>query len=119
LTEVPEDSERASRLRDLVRLTVSVDQAISSLADFPAFDVGEVLDLTRADVRIVLNRYLDGSLSAGDLQEWADAVEVREDLGREAGYEEVLGTVIFQLANPILDGEITSDRVQAWLRPLV
>ncbi|WP_033287534.1 hypothetical protein [Amycolatopsis jejuensis] len=107
--------EREQRLRDLVQVRVSLQEAVSALAGFSPFDGEEVLDLTRADARLVLNRYLDGSLSADDLHEWADAIEVREDLGREEGCEEVLGTLLYQLANPVLEGEITPERVRAWL----
>jgi hypothetical protein len=63
-------------------------------------------------------RMPEGSISAADVEDWANAVEGREDVGREAGYESLLNDAIFELANPMLHEPLTrehKDRLSARL----
>lgn len=107
--------DRRECLRDLVELRVSIPQAQASLARFPFDSDEELHDLTRTDALRALNRYLDGSLSSDDLRQWADTLEVRDDLGREQDFEEALTEFLFQLATPDLAGELTPDRAADWI----
>lgn len=59
----------------------------------------------------VLVRFNSGDLSAGDLERWADLIEVREDLFFEKPFEALIGEIVYELANPILTGGL--DRARA------
>jgi hypothetical protein len=71
--------------------------------------------LTRADVLRILSGFLAENLSAKDVEEWADALEAREDVAEEPGYDELLKELIFELANPLLTEPITHDRAKRWI----
>jgi hypothetical protein len=107
--------DRRSCLRDLVELRVPLARARASLARFPFDSDDELLALNRIDAVRVLTRYLDGSLPSDDLRDWADALEARDDLGREQGVDDALTEFLFQLATPDLAGELTPDRAAAWI----
>ena len=72
----------------------------------------------RADALRVLRGYTNGTLSSEDVQRWAEALEGREDLGREAGFEEPLTEFLFEIATPELAGPLTPELAQHWMTTL-
>lgn len=60
--------------------------------------------VTASDVSRVLGQFLDDQLGYIDVELWADAIEVREDLNFES---ELVREVVFALANPALEGELS------------
>ncbi len=73
-------------------------------------EVTEVI-LTRVHLRHILSLYLADRVSAVQLESWANAIEGREDIGFEAGYEDRLNEAIHQLANPLLTSPITVETI--------
>jgi hypothetical protein len=57
---------------------------------------------------------LEGELTTADAEQWANAVEGRDDIGFEQGYEELLRTFVFEVANPVLAEPITENYARAW-----
>ena len=57
----------------------------------------------------VLNRYVSGNLSSEEIENWANLIECREDMDFDKEERVTLEKIIYQLANPVLEGEITSD----------
>lgn len=55
---------------------------------------------------------LDGRFSASELEEWADAVEARDDIDFET--REVID-LIAEISTPELDGSLTAQRCQELL----
>jgi hypothetical protein len=91
---------------------------LRDLASF-GWDLEERLAiLAREDVSRILSGFLTHDISAKDVEEWANALEIREDVGLEHGYGELLKEVIFELANPLLTEPITHDRVKRWIELL-
>jgi hypothetical protein len=66
--------------------------------------------LTREHARHLLDRFLSDQLSATECQQWAEALEAREDVGFEAAYEDQLKRLVFELANPELAEPLTPRR---------
>jgi hypothetical protein len=115
---VSEAWQRRDVLIDLVELRSSVAAAIAAVRELPWDSDVEVVLLARANVEMLLHRYLRGELSADDLEAWANAVESREDIGSERGYEEMLRAFVFETANPLLAEPISGSYACRWLERL-
>jgi len=68
------------------------------------WDSPPLVVLRREHVVSVLQRFLAGEFQAGFVREWADLVEVREDIGYEEGHGEALRDALFTLATPETQG---------------
>lgn len=99
----PED--RIRLLQDLVRCSSPATVTAEALSRFPWDVEGPLVVLTRRHCVSVLDRLLRGELSAGEVEAWADALEVREDVEFEAG---LVGEIVYRLANPALEGPLTA-----------
>lgn len=67
-------------------------------------------------VQFALHKYLDKKCSAKDLEEWADLIEVREDIECSA---DILKEFLFQTSTPEINFKITEDYAEKWLKRLV
>ena len=74
-----------------------------------------LIRLSADHVRLVLMRFLKGELSADAVEEWANLIECREDIGFESEFEDVLKDVTFELANPGLVHPIDRAFIEGWL----
>jgi hypothetical protein len=74
-----------------------------------------LIRLSADHVRLVLARFLKGELSAAAVEEWANLIECREDIGFEPEFEAVLKDLIFELANPGLVHPIDRAFIEGWL----
>jgi hypothetical protein len=109
---------RRDVLVDLIELRLSPSAAIAAVKQLSWDSDAEVARLTRVNAVAMLQRYLRGELSAADFEGWADAVESREDVGEEPGYEESLRAFVFETANPLLAEPISDSYVRRWLERL-
>ncbi|HKZ60614.1 MAG TPA: hypothetical protein VJ547_12335 [Candidatus Thermoplasmatota archaeon] len=100
-------------LQDLVELGGPLLRLLGDLAKY-GWDADEPLFEVRPEhVGAVLKRYCDGTLSETDVEDWANALEVRDDLAFNPR-----GTVrelTFELANPTLQGKLTKQRAAAMM----
>ena len=111
-------TQRTEALRDLINIRVPVEQAEAALADF-GWDSDDDLDvLTRADVIQILQRYQAGELPATDCRRWAEALEGRDDLGFEDGWEDTLKELLLEIATPELTEPLTPEFAHGWERRL-
>ena len=104
---------REQAVADLVRLRRPLDEAIAGLRRFPWDSDEELVELEPADLRRVLDRYLAGDLSAEQLEDWANAVEGRDDIGFRP--RDVID-LIAELANPTLFRPLTQETVRDLVR---
>ncbi len=86
----------------LLLFSYPIEQLVAELKKYPWDADKEIVTLTRLHLTSVVDRYLLGELTELDLDLWSNAIESREDIGFENGYEEVLREAIHQLANPLL-----------------
>lgn len=100
-------------LRDLVAFNKPTSVLSDSLSKFDWDHEGQPLIVTASEIREVLKRFLEGEHSAQALEDWANLIECREDLEFENKWCEEIANVIYCLANPVLEGEITVDLCKA------
>ena len=93
---------RVESLQSLLKLNQPLSQILPSLSTFGWDSDRELVTLERQHVITVLRRYLSGELSESCVEDWANAIEGREDVGAESGFENLLSEVIYRLANPLL-----------------
>lgn len=110
--------DRAEALRDLVQLRTPVRTAADRLKSFPWDSDVHVVVLTRADARRLLDSYVRGELTASAVEAWANAVEGRDDIGFELGFEGLLKQFLFDLATPELATPLTHGTATDWLSRL-
>jgi hypothetical protein len=103
---------REALLTHLIEATIPSQIAEEKLKQFGwDADAAKAL-LTRVNIRHVLSLYLEGKMTSAQLESWANAIECRDDIGFEAGYENVLSEAIHQLANPLLTMAITAENIR-------
>jgi hypothetical protein len=64
--------------------------------------------ISEKDFLTVIKNCLNGELAFEDIERWADAIESREDLNFE---NEDMQEIIFELANPEINGKINRARL--------
>lgn len=105
-------------LRDLVTFNKPASVLSDSLSKFDWDYEGTPLIVMASQIREVLKRFLAGEYSAKELEGWANLIECREDLEFEEKKNGEIANVIYCLANPVLEGEITADSCKAHIASL-
>jgi hypothetical protein len=97
---------RAVLLRQLIEYRLPVEATIAELSTYGWDSEEPHVRLEAKDIEGVLRRYLNEELSSAQVTDWADLIECREDM--DSGQSEsTLSGLIFQLANPNLNVEVT------------
>ncbi|MGK7946046.1 MAG: hypothetical protein AB4058_16410 [Microcystaceae cyanobacterium] len=109
---------RHQLLNTLLKFEQPLSDTLNSLNNF-SWDSEEVLvSLNKEHLINILQRYLQGELSLTDVENWANAIEGREDIEYEENYEEILEEILFVLANPLLSKPLSSHSAQDYLNQL-
>ena len=106
------EQERRETLDGLIRGDLPVAEARSRLARFPWDSDIELVTLTRRDLVRILDRYLSGEVDEGDVEQWAEAIEGRDDVGYETSVADWLRKIVFDLANPDLTAPLRPARAE-------
>ncbi|EAZ90215.1 hypothetical protein [Crocosphaera chwakensis] len=84
-----------------------------------SWDSEEVLiKLKKEHILHVLQRYLQGQLSITDVENWANAIEGREDIESEENAQGIIDEILFDLANPLLSQPLSPESAQDYLTQL-
>jgi len=110
--------KRTKLLTSLVALNGCLKETCSELSRLGWDSSHDLVLLTKNHALSALRRFLDGSLSASEVEEWANAIEGREDIGFEGQNEDMLQELIYELANPILTRPLTSSSAAEWIARL-
>ncbi|HEX2210578.1 MAG TPA: hypothetical protein VHG93_23055 [Longimicrobium sp.] len=110
--------DRRSLLMSLLRGERPTAELRRELARHPWDCESPLVTLEATHVRGMTQRFVDGLISARDLEDWADALELREDIDMEAGKEDLLRETIQRLANPELYDPLTRDHAADILREM-
>lgn len=104
----------------LVEELLSFGRPVSDvLADLVAYgwDSDEpIAELKPSHLRNTLSLFMGAKLSAAQVEEWANAIECREDIEYEASSPQ--GEAVFELANPELTAPLDPARAEWLLRGL-
>ncbi|WP_050726935.1 hypothetical protein [Vulgatibacter incomptus] len=112
------EGERQRVLRSLLELDGPLGEVLYVLAALPWDCDEEVVTLLPRHVVRTLERFSIGSLSAGEVERWADSIEGRDDIGLDAECRDTLKEVVFFLANPVLEGVLTNEGARRWIERL-
>lgn len=99
--------DRREALRRLITVQEPVADASRRLRTFPWDSDTELVVLTRRDLLHILDLYLRRDLDESEMEQWAEALECRDDVGYEIQAEANLKKIIFELANPALQCQET------------
>jgi hypothetical protein len=99
--------DRRALLAALVRYELPVEPVLNQLASVPWDSTRELVRIGVPDIVAILDRLIKGELSAEQVTDWADLVEVRDDVGMDRRHEDALQEIVFRLANPNLRDAIT------------
>lgn len=107
--------DRSELVRLLVLGRFPIEPLREELARYP-WDAEEPLVLLqRAHIVAILQRYQAGELSAAQVDTWANAVELRDDIGFPEQDSSDLQHLIFVLANPAVNGDLSSESARKLL----
>ena len=95
-------------LLNLINFTKDISAIKSDLAKIGFDSESELVTITKNTIANILNRVIDKEISYDLLEEWANLIECREDIGYE---DEILQEIIFELANSCLYGEIDEGKI--------
>jgi hypothetical protein len=108
------DRERREILVDLVTLSAPVAELRQELSGWP-WDSEPLVTLTVGHAIGALERCLRGDISLGELQAWADAIEMRDDIDLGPSCRDDLRQLESELSTPELFRPVTTDVVRSWL----
>jgi hypothetical protein len=112
------NNRRIELLQELLYLKKPVNQVIAELSEFD-WDVDtSLVTLTASIAESVLQQYINGTASESEIENWANGIEVRDDIDFELDCEDTLSQFVFELANPILTQEITIESAKDWINRL-
>ena len=102
-------------LLDLVHFKNNIDTLKNMLSQIGFDSETELVSMSRDDIAEILQRSLDKKISFLELEEWANLIECREDIGFD---DEKTQEMIFKLANPYLYGKLDEKQVLSYLNEL-
>jgi hypothetical protein len=108
------DRERAKLLKELIERRRAPQSVLADLEGF-GWDSDEAVPLSASDLVAALEDYTAGAVAGTELVEWANAIESRDDI-EPSGL--IVAQVIFDLANPDLEGLLTPVKAKFLLEEL-
>ena len=107
---------RTSRLKELLHFSRPVADVVGDLSAFGWDSDEELVTLEAAHISAVLNRFVSGDISDTDVEDWANAIECREDIGLLQ--ESPVADALNELANPLLTRPLTRQSAVDWVAAL-
>ncbi len=107
---------RTSSLIELLHFSRPVADVMDSLSVFGWDSDVELVALEPSHITSVLHRFLSGKLLQADVEDWANAIECRDDIGFDPN--SFVATALHELANPILTRPLTRQSATDWVATL-
>ena len=112
------DKKRTSLIERLLKANDDFPLLAKELSRYE-WDFGGIpVLLEKEHVEDILERYVEGKIDADFLHEWAEFIELRDDIDYPEEDEAVLLEIVHALATPHVEGELTSARAKAWIEKL-
>lgn len=108
-------NDKKQILKNLIKFNKSLKNIKNEISNLNFDSKFELYIITKNDIKQILNRALKENIAFKELEEWANLIECRDDLGFE---EEILQEIIFDFANPEINGLITKDKIKTALKEL-
>lgn len=108
--------ERKIILEELIKYTDNIKELTNELSQFP-WDCSEpIIIITVKDILSIMDRYISGEIGIDTLENWANTIECREDIGFE---NDNLSELIVRLANPVLYEKISIQKMKELKNELI
>lgn len=107
---------RKDILNDLISMNGDISVLLNELSLYPWDREKPITNLNRSDILLLLTKALHDNNIFNKLEDWADAIEVRDDIEFE---NDQVKNVVTELANPILYGALTKERLKLIINSLV
>jgi hypothetical protein len=88
------------------------------LFQFPWDSKSELVIFKRTHLKAMLGSFITDHLTVADIEAWAEAIEGRDDIGFEAEHEELLKTILFELATQELGLPLSRSLAERLIREL-
>lgn len=98
---------RQNTLKSLVEFSKPLAELSHNLSNLTWDYEGEPFIIYSDNIVDILNRYIAGEFNSSAIETWANLIECREDIEFEKEKEDILENIIYRLANPVLEGDIT------------
>ncbi len=112
------DADRVEVLTDLVELKPETADTIAAVAALPWDEEQDLVQFTTQHAKRALESYVQGDLTAEDLESWAEVVHSRDDIGLDAQASEELARFLYEVSTPELFGGMTVELAMSWLSRL-
>jgi hypothetical protein len=109
---------RIDFLNSLLKFDQPLSEVTPLLNSFSWDSKGTLVTLKKDHIINILKRYLSNQLSSSDIEDWANAIEGREDIEYERDFEEIIEEAIYELANPFLTSSLSRNLAQKWIDKL-
>jgi hypothetical protein len=106
--------QRTAALQELLSFRRPVDEALSRLGAFEWDCDEELVILTRLDALRALWLFKQEDLRVDEFMRWAQALEGREDLALESGFEQILKEFLFEISTPEINEPLTPELAVRW-----
>ncbi|WP_204101874.1 MULTISPECIES: hypothetical protein [Spirulina sp. CCY15215] len=109
-----ENTRRSQLLESLLACDRNLENILLALNKLGWDSEESIAVLNRQHIISILNRYLNTELSCLAVENWANAVECREDISYEENFETIIDRVIQELANPLLYRPLSHTIAREW-----
>jgi hypothetical protein len=106
--------DRRELVLDVIQIRRPLHAAIEALAQLPWDCEQELALVGRPDALRVMRRFLSGDLTSTEVEDWANALEARDDVGFDDDARDLVEDFIFTMANPLLTEPLTAPTARAW-----
>ena len=110
--------DRTAILLNLLNFSKTIDELKLELNSLPWDYDGAPIIFSRSHLLNILLRFLKMEIDKTEVENWANLVECREDIDFEENYSDDLSIMIYQLANPELEGELDSNKCKEMIHAL-
>ncbi|PKP20331.1 MAG: hypothetical protein CVU05_09345 [Bacteroidetes bacterium HGW-Bacteroidetes-21] len=107
---------RTEILKNLVLLQDNIENLKIELSKFVWDSELPLYSISIEDFTSVLKRCINNEIDFKILTSWANAIECRDDIEFK---NEVLQEIVFEIANPEINGNITKERLQEIVNKLL
>lgn len=109
---VENDHNRLSIVMDIVSFARPVAEMEKDITSYPWDYSGKGVTLTAKNISHALDMYKFGVITDKDLVDWANLIELREDIVYDAERHDAIEQAIFVLANPEINCQISYEIVE-------
>lgn len=109
-----ENATRSQLLESLLACDGNLEKILLALNELEWDSEESLIILNRQHIIAILNRYLNTEISSVDIENWANAIECREDISYEENFKTAIDRIIQELANPLLYQPLSNDIAREW-----